>query len=91
MDNQIFIKRVWMPDGDIVSANLVYRDRPVLILDTGEEIIDDKNEITYEMTHEYIVNKKGETVQVPLKKPVRLYLTSRLAIMRKYSKDATEE
>lgn len=91
MDNQIFIKRVWMPDGSIVSANLVYRDRPTLILDTGEEITDDKNEITYEMNHEYIVDKKGETVQISLKKPVRLYLTPRFVATRKYSIDAKED
>lgn len=80
-----------MPHGSIVSANLVYRDRPVLILESGEEIVDDKNEITYEMTHEWIVDEKGETKQVPLSRPVRVYLTPYFTTTRKYSQEAIED
>ncbi|MCK5150523.1 MAG: hypothetical protein KAQ65_01730 [Candidatus Thorarchaeota archaeon] len=91
MNNQIRLSKVWLPDGSIVSANLVYRDRPILILESGEEIVDDKSEITYEMTHEFIVDEKSETRQVPLSKPVRVYLTPRISVTRKYSKDAKED
>jgi len=91
MDNQIFIKRVWLPDGSIISANLVYHDRPVLILESGEEIIDDKSEITYEMTHELVVDETGETKQVVLPKPVRVYLKPQFMIERKYSRSAKED
>ncbi len=91
MDNQVFIKRVWMPDGSIVSANLVYRDRPTLILESGEEVVDNKSEITYEMTHELIVDKHTQPVLSPIKKQKQVYLTPQLIIERQYSIDEKED
>jgi hypothetical protein len=80
-----------MPDGSIISANLVYRDRPVLILESGEEIVDDNGEITYEMTHEWIIDKNGETQQVPLPKSIVVSLKSELNRVKKYSRLELED
>ena len=80
-----------MPDGSNTSANLFFRDFPILRLDDENDLQDNEFVITYLMGSEFVVNESGSTQRLQLKKPVRLYLTPKLCIDRYYSIDAKED
>ncbi len=92
MSRQAISGKAFIPDRDPVHAMLTYDDGPKLELDSGEVISDSRHHVIFEMSYESIMDKSdGEIHWKELQNPVRVYLTPRLAVVRKYTRQLHAE
>lgn len=92
MSRQAISGKAFIPDKSPVHAMLTYEDGPKLELDSGEVISDSRKQVIFEMAYESIMDKSdGEIHWRELQNPVRIYLTPRIAVVRKYTRQVQEE
>ena len=89
--DKIFLKKIWMPNDRVVSGHLAFRDKPVLILDSGKILSSDSNHISYQMEQEIVIDSSGFSKEKELDLPIRISYVPRLSAIRKFSRGAKEK
>jgi hypothetical protein len=85
------IRRIYLPDGTIVSGKFIYRNGPVLMLESGEELSSTDMETYFEMTHELVITQRDNQMLLPMNRPILVFQNTRLVNIRRYAQDATED
>ncbi len=92
MSRQAISGKAFIPDRDPVHAMLTYKDGPKLELDSGEVISDSREQVIFEMSYESIMGKSDRKIHwKELQNPVRIYLTPKIAVVRKYTRQFHSE